>query len=315
MKQKILPEERRPTLRELLDRQNFARVIEAHNGISGLLGERALTITNGKEKGFHALWISSLTDSVAKGYPDEEIVSIDSRLDTVNQVLNVTAKPLMFDGDTGGFPEQLNYLVRQLERLGVSALVIEDKKYPKSNSLLYGASHNLEKIDTFVEKIECAKSFQRSGEFMVFARIETFIVGDPKETAIERAQAYLDAGVDGIMIHSKKPTPDEVFYFAENYNKLRFTNGRKPLMCVPTTYHTTTERGLKDRGFNIILYANHLFRASFLAMQQVCEVILHHDCAKEAEAMCAGLKDILAPVDSIRTYLAEYKQNKNDNLF
>jgi phosphoenolpyruvate mutase len=307
IKQKILSEERRPLFKKLLEEKAFVRAIEAHNGISALIGERACSIENGAKKEFNALWISSLTDSVAKGYPDEEIISIDSRLDTVNQILNVTTKPLMYDGDTGGFPEQLNYLIKQLERLGVSAVVIEDKKYPKSNSLLHSASHNMEDIAAFVEKIRYAKMSQRSREFMLIARIESFIVNEPIEMALERAQAYIEAGADGIMIHSKSDTPDHILRFAERYQKLSFPGERKALMCVPTTYNTVYEQDLTKSGFNIVLYANHLFRASFTAMQKVCSQILASGRAAEAEDMCASLKQILEPVGSLRTFSAEYE--------
>ncbi len=305
-----LPEERRPKLKELIEKKGFIRVIETHSGISGLIGEQAHVKVKGKEKEFDALWVSSLTDSVAKGYPDEEIVSIDSRLDTVNQILNVTTKPLMYDGDTGGFPEQLNYLVKQLERSGVSAVMIEDKQYPKSNSLLHTVHHNMETIDGFVEKIKYAKESQKTKEFMLIARIESFITGEPEEKALERAVAYLDTGADVIMIHSKLESPKQVLSFAKKYNGLSFPNGRKPLMCVPTTYSRAKEEKLTDAGFNIILYANHLFRASFAAMEEVCKIILKNGRAKEAEKLCASLKEILNSVGSIRTYKSEY-ENRN----
>jgi phosphoenolpyruvate mutase len=307
LQQKILSEERRPRFKELLEERSFVRVIEAHNGISGLIGEQARVVLNGKTREFDALWISSLTDSVAKGYPDEEIISIDSRLDTVNQVLNVTTKPLIYDGDTGGFPEQLNYLIKQLERMGVSAVVIEDKKYPKSNSLLHEVSHELEDIEKYVEKIQYAKASQRTNHFMVIARIESLIVGDCLESALVRAEAAVSAGADGIMIHSKSKSPCEVLEFAEKYDKLTFSQERKPLMCVPTTYNGIKEDDLIESGFNIVLYANHLLRASFAAMENVCCAILTNGRAKEADSLCASLKDILVPVGSLRTYLAEYK--------
>lgn len=310
---RVLAEERRPKFKKIIEDYKFVRVIEAHSGISGLIGETAFIDVAGKNKSFDALWISSLTDSVAKGYPDEEILSTDSRLDTVNQVLNVTTKPIMYDGDTGGFPEQLVYLVTQLERVGVSAVVLEDKKYPKSNSLLYTAKHNMESIENFVEKIKYAKKSQRSPDFMTFGRIESFIVDEPMEKALERSVAYLEAGADGIMIHSKSKSPKQVLDFSEKYNQLTFANGRKPLMCVPTTYCNVCEDELKNAGFNIVLYANHLFRASFAAMKKASETILKDGRAEGAECLCASLKDVLNSVGSMRTYLAEYIGRNNKN--
>ncbi|MBS3085521.1 phosphoenolpyruvate mutase [Candidatus Pacearchaeota archaeon] len=307
MKNRVLPEERRNKLMVLLLSKPLIRVIETHNGISGLVGENVFVEDEGNKKEFDALWISSLTDSVAKGYPDEEIVSIDSRLATVNQIMNVTTKPIMYDGDTGGFPEQLNYLVKQLERMGVSAIVIEDKKYPKSNSLLQGVYHNLEDKDIFAERIKYAQQSKRISDFMVIARIESLICSETIEQAIERAKTYLDAGADGIMIHSKSQSPELVLQFAELYNKLSFPYGRKPLMCVPTTYHSVKETELIKAGFNIVLYANHQLRAAYKSMNEVCKKILRYERASEAEEICSSIKEVLEPVGSTRTYTAEYK--------
>ncbi|MBF0104000.1 MAG: phosphoenolpyruvate mutase [Deltaproteobacteria bacterium] len=311
---KTLPEKRRPELKKLLDARGFIRVIEAHSGISALVGENALVEDHQGKKEFDALWISSLTDSVAKGYPDEEIVSTDSRLMTVSQISDVTSKPLLYDGDTGGFPEQLNYLIKQLEKHGVSAVVIEDKKYPKSNSLLKDAHHNMEDQAVFAQKIQYARDSQRTGELMVIARIESFIVGETLHEALSRAQTYLAAGADGIMIHSKEQSPEQVLNFAQKYNQLSFPDGRKPLMCVPTTYNTVTEETLISAGFNIVLYANQLLRASYAAMQGVCQAILKGGKAEMAEPLCSSIKEILAPVGSMRSYTAEYQNKKNKLL-
>ena len=307
IKNKILPQERRGKLKKLLEQKSFVRIIEAHNGISGIIGEQSSIVVDGEKKEFDALWISSLTDSIAKGYPDEEIVSIDSRINTVNQILNVTSKPIIYDADTGGFKSQLNYLIKQLERIGVSAVVIEDKKYPKSNSLLDGVTHKQATISEFVNQIRYAKESRNLDDFLIIARIESLICGASEEDAIQRAMAYLDAGADGIMIHSKSKSPNEILSFAKLYNQLYFSNGRKPLMCVPTTYHEIYEKDLVDCGFNIVLYANHQLRSAFKAMDKVCESILQEGRSTEASEMCASLKEIMDPVGSLRNYEAEYE--------
>jgi len=312
IKNKVLPDERRRSFKRILDERSFVRVIEAHNGISSIIGEDANIISAGEKKEFDALWISSLTDSTSKGYPDEEIVSIDSRIATVNQILNVTSKPIIYDADTGGFKSKLNCLVKQLERIGVSAIVIEDKKYPKSNSLLEGAYHKQSTIEEFVNQIKYAQESRSTNDFIIIARIESLICGKDEKDAIERAKAYLAAGADGIMIHSKYRSPDEVLSFANLYNELEFPYGRKPLMCVPTTYHEIHETELIEHGFNIVLYANHQFRSAFKAMTKVCESILKEGRYVEDGKICASLKEIMNAVGSLRNYEAEYENRKQE---
>ena len=314
IKNKILPEERRYKLKLILESKPMIRVIEVHNGISGLVGDNAFFMNGNVKKEFDALWISSLTDSVSKGYPDEEIVSIDSRMNTVNQIIDVTKKPILYDADTGGFPEQLNYLVKQLEKAGVSGIVVEDKKYPKSNSLLQNACHKLEDPNVFAKKITYAQNSKKIENFMILARIESLICGESQNEAVERAKTYLEAGADGIMIHSKENNPDSILEFAKRYNQLKFPEQRKPLMAVPTTYHTIQEDELLNAGFNIVLYANHQLRAAYKSMMEVCKKILQHERASEAEILCASLKDVLEPVGSTRTYEAEYKSSDSNKL-
>lgn len=310
IKNRILPDERRKKLKKILESNNV-RAIEVHNGISGLIAEKSSFEKDGIQKEFDALWISSLTDSVAKGYPDEEIISVDSRISTVDQIINITSKPIIYDGDTGGFLEQLNYLIKRLEIFGVSAITIEDKKYPKVNSLIENGKHVLEDKEKFSEKIKYAIRSRSSKDFMIIARIESLICGEGQDKAIERAISYIEAGADSIMIHSKNTSPDEILTFASLYNKIDFPYGRKPLMCVPTTYNIVTEEELIKAGFNIILYANHQLRASYLAMKNVCHDILSHDSSSYSLLRCCSLKEILEVVGSSRSYESEYHESEN----
>jgi len=297
IQRKIKPEDRRKKLRELLNKKRLIRAMEAHNGISALIANNAkIEIEdNGEERilEFDALWASGFTDSASKGFPDTEIVSLDSRLGTIEQVTNVTDKPLIVDGDTGRDVDSLEYFLTKLERLGVSAVVIEDKTYPKRNSLDPDAIQNLEDPNVFANKIRLGKKALLSDDFMIFARIESIIAGCGVEDALFRAKEYLQAGADGILIHSRENDPTNVLRFAKEYNKLCEKLGfRKPLICVPTTYNTITEKELKRYGFNIVIYANHLLRTSVKSMEDICKMILLSGRGFETEPYCAPVKEI-----------------------
>lgn len=294
---KIKPEERLKKLRELLNEKKLVRVIEAHNGISALVANNTRIEFNNNSKReileFDALWASSFTDSASKGFPDTEIVSLDSRLDTVEQIINVTNKPLIVDGDTGRDIDSFLYFITKLEKLGVSAVVIEDKTFPKRNSLDPDAIQNLEDPDIFASKIRTGRNSLLSGDFMIFARIESLIAGYGIDDAIYRAKKYLLAGADGILIHSREKDPVKILKFAKEYNRLCEKLGfRKPLICIPTTYNIITENELKKYGFDIVIYANHLLRASVKAMEDICRIILLNGRSFETEPYCA-------PVDRI----------------
>jgi phosphoenolpyruvate mutase len=293
---KIKPEDRRKKLRELLNRKKLIRAIEAHNGISALIANNSkVEMNNGGKKvlEFDALWASGFTDSASKGFPDIEIVSLDSRLNTVEQIANVTDKPLIVDGDTGRDVDGLEYFLTKLERLGVSAVVIEDKTFPKRNSLDPDSIQNLEDPDVFANKIRIGKNALLSEDFMIFARIESIIAGCGVEDALFRAKKYLQAGADGILIHSRESKPRNVLRFAKGYNKLCEKLGlRKPLICIPTTYNMIAEKELKRYGFNIVIYANHLLRSSFKAMEDVCKMILLSGRGFETEPYCAPVNKI-----------------------
>lgn len=285
------PEIRMKRLRRLLDSKKIVRIIETHNGLSGLIAENVSVKKSGVEYEFDGMWLSSLTDSTSKGKPDIECVDLTSRITTLNHILEVTTKPIIYDGDSGGLPEHFLFMVRTLERLGVSAVIIEDKVGLKKNSLLKtGESQPQDDIERFSNKINCGKNARVTADFMIIARIESLITGAGQADALMRAKAYIDAGADGIMIHSKQEEPDEIFEFCKNYAKL---NNTVPLATVPSTYCQTTEEQLADFGVNIVIYANHLLRSAYPAMVNTAKLILASGRAEEAEQLCMSIEDIV----------------------
>lgn len=286
------PDIRRRMLKRLLESKDIVRVLEAHNGISGLIVEETKIESEGEVREFDALWVSSLTDSTAKGKPDTEYVDRTSRFQTINDILDVTTKPIILDGDTGGISEHFTMLVRNLERLGVSAVVIEDKVGMKRNSLFgTDVKQELDTIEGFSEKISNAKKAQVTQDFMIFARLESLIAGHGLEDALERADAYIKAGADGIMIHSRYKDGKEILDFMNEYNKREF---KVPVISVPSSYNHFTEQELSDAGFSIVIYANHLLRSAFPAMKRTAESILEHKRSLEAsDQYCMSIKEIL----------------------
>ncbi len=284
-------------LRRILSVKPCMRVLEAHNGLSGLIVENtSLTDEKGMQQEFDAMWISSLTDSMAKGKPDIEAVDVTSRLQTLNDILEVTTKPVIFDGDTGGKIEHFVFTVRSLERLGVSAIVIEDKTGLKKNSLLEEqSSQEQDSIEDFCEKIRAGKKSCVTKDFMIIARIESLILGKTAVDAIERAKAYIAAGVDGIMIHSKSKDGREILEFAGQYRELEH---KVPLVAVPTTYNGITWQGLEEAGFNIVIYANHLLRSAYPSMLTTAESILQHNRTREAEERLMPVSELLKLIPS-----------------
>lgn len=297
MKNSISPDKRRDLLKKLIDNKGFVRIIEVHNGLSALIAERAKIQTKKGTIAFDGFWESSLTDTASKGMPDAEIIGNESRLHTIDEILNVTTKPLIVDGDTGGSPSQFEFFVKKLERLGVSAVIIEDKVFPKRNSLDPNAKQTLEKPEKFIQKIQRGNDVKISKDFMIIARIESLITGVGLEDALKRAEIYIKAGVDGIMIHSKKSTPEDILAFAGDYNKLCKRIGKRPpLVSVPTTYNLITDRELADNGFNIIIHANHLLRSAHKSMKQTAETILINDRNFETEPLCSSVPEIFKEV-------------------
>ncbi len=285
------PEIRMEKLRRLIEAKPIVRVLEAHNGLTGLIVENISVEQNGVKKEFDAMWLSSLTDSTAKGKPDIEAVDVTSRLHALNDILEVTTKPIIYDGDTGGIPEHFVFTVRTLERLGVSAIIIEDKTGLKKNSL-FGTevAQTQDSIENFSHKIRMGKRAQVTDSFMIIARIESLILKKGLEDALIRAKAYIEAGADGIMIHSKEKDGKEIFDFLAEYKKF---DKKVPVVVVPSSYNHVYEKELADAGANIVIYANHLLRSAYPAMVDTAKSILTYERSYEANDKCMSIKEIL----------------------
>lgn len=292
------PSKRLSSLRRLIAVRDIVRVLETHSGLTGLIVETASAMRGDTRVEFDAMWSSSLTDSTARGKPDIEAVDISSRLQSVNEIFEVTTKPLIFDGDTGGKPEHFAFTVRSLERLGVSAVIVEDKEGLKRNSL-FGTEvpQTQSSIEDFSHRIVAGKSAQVTDDFMIIARIESLILGRGVGDALTRAEAFLAAGADGVMIHSRSDTPEEVFEFARAYEGIA---GGAPLVAVPTSYHTVSESELIDKGVTVVIYANHLLRAAYPRMSAVARTILKSGRATEAEPLIAPIKEALSIISANR---------------
>ena len=286
-----MPDIRRGRLRKLINMKGLVTAMEAHSGITGLIVENTKVLQDGKTYQFDAMWVSSLCDSTAKGKPDIELVDMTSRFRTIDDIMEVTTKPIIFDGDTGGLTEHFVYTVRSLERIGVSMVIIEDKTGLKKNSL-FGTEvkQTQASIPDFCEKIRAGKKAQKTKEFMICARIESLILEQGMEDALNRAFAFSEAGADAIMIHSRKKDPAEIFEFVA---KFREKNSATPIVVVPTSFNTVTEAEFKERGVNVVIYANQLTRTGFPAMQDAARTILENHRAKECDDKCMSIKEII----------------------
>ena len=299
LKEKLMmPEYRRKRLRQLIEMTPVVKIMEAHSGLTGLIVEK--TVVEGENKRldqFDGMWVSSLCDSTDRGKPDIELVDMTSRLRTINDIMEVTTKPIILDGDTGGLTEHFVYNVRTLERMGVSAVIIEDKTGLKKNSL-FGTEveQTQDSIENFSAKIAAGKKAQLSDDFMIIARIESLILERGMEDALTRAFAFRDAGADGIMIHSRKPEPDEIFEFCDKFRK---EDPKTPIVVVPTSYNQVTEEELASHGINIVIYANQLMRAAFPVMKQTAEDILRAHRAKEVDSRLLPFKEIIRLIDEL----------------
>lgn len=292
-----MPEYRRKRLRQLLQLRPIVKAIEVTNGLTGLLAEKTVVEHEGHVDQFDAMWISSLCDSTAKGKPDIELVDMSSRMQTIDDVMDVTTKPIILDGDTGGMVEHFVYNVKTMERMGVSAVIIEDKCGLKKNSLFGNdVKQTQDSIENFCEKIRAGKAELRTTEFMIIARIESLILDQGQEDALRRAYAYVEAGADGIMIHSRKKDPAEIFAFCDAFREEDKTT---PIVVVPTSFNTVTEEELAQHGINIVIYANQLTRSAFPAMQQTAMDILKYHRAKEVDDKLLSIKDIITLIDEI----------------
>ncbi|MDR2312997.1 MAG: phosphoenolpyruvate mutase [Spirochaetaceae bacterium] len=292
------PDIRLKTLRRLIDAKPVVRIMEAHSGLSGLIIEH---MEIPKEDGIHrfdGMWSSSLTDSASKGKPDIEAVDITTRLQDLTQILECTTKPVIYDGDTGGITEHFIFTLRTLERNGISAVIIEDKTGLKKNSLLgTDVEQHLAPVEEFCEKIQRGKKAQVTGDFMIIARLESLIAGKTVDHALERALAYVEAGADGIMIHSNEKTGGGIEEFCRRFRR---QYAKIPLVLVPTTYNHLTESELARWGANIVIYANHMLRSSYPAMVQAARTILEHERSLEADKLCMSIKDILELIPGTR---------------
>ena len=285
------PDIRRKQLKRILSSKKLSRFLDIHNGLSGLIVENTKVQIKGKIEEFDGMWGSSLTNSTAKGKPDIEAVDFTERLQLLNEVLEVTTKPIIYDGDTGGKIEHFVFTVKTLERLGVSAIIIEDKVGLKKNSL-FGTSvkQQQDTPSSFSKKIKAGKNAQATEEFMIIARIESLILNKGINDALQRAKKYINAGADGIMIHSKRNNPSEIFEFCKFYNKFKT---RRPLVIVPSSFSQVTEEKLSRAGANIVIYANHLLRSVYPNMVNTAKSILKNKRAYQIEKKLLTIKDIL----------------------
>ncbi len=292
-----MPEYRRKRLRQLLAMTPIVKAMEAHSGLTGLIVEKTVVEHDGRLDQFDAMWISSLCDSTAKGKPDIELVDMTSRFRTIDDITEVTTKPIIFDGDTGGLTEHFVYTVRSLEKMGVSAVIIEDKKGLKKNSL-FGTEvkQTQATIEEMSAKIAAGKKAQLTDDFMIIARIESLILEQGMEDALARAHAFVAAGADGIMIHSRRKEPDEILEFCD---KFRADNKETPIVVVPSSFNVITEEELAAHGVNIVIYANQLTRSAFPAMQKTAEDILRYHRAKEVDDRLMKIKDIITLIDEL----------------
>ncbi len=298
LKEKLaMPEYRRKRLRQLIEMCPVVKVLEAHSGLTGLIAEKTVVENGGKLDQFDGMWISSLCDSTDRGKPDIELVDMTSRLRTINDIMEVTTKPIILDGDTGGLTEHFVYNVRTLERMGVSAVIIEDKTGLKKNSL-FGTEvvQTQDSIENFSAKIAVGKKAQLTDDFMIIARIESLILEQGMDDALERAFAFCHAGADGIMIHSRKKDPAEIFEFCDLFRK---KDQKTPLVVVPTSFNSVTEEELSGHGVNVVIYANQLMRAAFPVMQETAKEILKNHRALEVDSKLMPFKEIITLIDEL----------------
>ena len=289
----ITSELRQKKFRRLLSVKPIVCIMEVHNGLTGLIVEETEVETEDGYREFDGMWESSLTDSASKGKPDNSSVDVSSRVDTIQQILEVTTKPMIVDADNGGLPEHFQLTIKTMERLGISAVIIEDKIGQKRNSL-FGIETEVpqqqDSIENFCEKIRAGKHAQAADDFMIIARIESLILGMGLHDAMTRAKAYINAGADGIMIHSKEKTPEEVLHFATLFRKYTKT---VPLVVAPSTYDTITEAELINAGINVVIYANHLLRSAYPVMVKTAQTILKYGRSFEARDLCLPIKEVL----------------------
>ncbi len=288
----VTPQARLASLRRLISAKPIVRIMESHCGLTGLIIEHTKVEVGDEIREYDGMWASSLTDSTSKGKPDIEAVDLTTRLHDLNDSLEVTTKPVIYDGDTGGKTEHFVFTVRTLERLGVSAVIIEDKVGLKQNSLFgTDAVQTQDTIEGFCAKIKAGKEAQVTRDFMIISRCESLIAGKPVDDALERCHAYVAAGADGIMIHSKNKDGMDIKEFCQRFREV---DDHTPIVAVPTTYGQFTEAELAEWGINIVIYANHMLRSAYPAMVKCAERILETTrCQEASEEYCMPIKQIL----------------------
>ena len=292
------PEQRLKSLRALLSSKDMLRVIEAHSGLSGMIADRSHVISGGLKREFDAIWLGSLSNSAIRGRPDCELVDATAQMITITDIMDATGRPLIVDGDSGGSDETFTRMVRRLEQLGVSCVVIEDKVGPKRNSLgSKGVLQEQAPIDDFSSKIRAGVEARSCADFLVVARIESLVLGKSLQDALMRADRYVEAGADGILIHSRAADGDEIQAFCEAFRTRHYAD---PLFAIPTTYSRVTEQELHDWGVNVVIYANQLLRAAVLAMTRTADTILRSGRAAECEANCTSTSELLALLEGCR---------------
>ena len=293
-----MPHIRLKQLRKLISTKQIVRILEVHNGLCGLIVEDLQLEQDGIMREFDGMWSSSLTSSTVRGKPDIEVVDLTTRMQTIHEIFEVTTKPMIYDADTGGKPEHFAFTIRSLERLGVSAVIIEDKTGLKKNSL-FGTEvfQQQDTLDDFAYKISVGKAAQMTPGFMIIARIESLILGQGLQDALERTEAYIEAGADAIMIHSRDKEPDEILEYCKHYRRLGYV---APLVAVPSSYNCITENELTTAGVNIVIYANHLLRTVYPAMVKAAKSILRHGRCHEAECDCMPIDEILNLIPGTR---------------
>ncbi len=278
-------------LRRLLETKGFVRIIEAHSPLAGLIIENTKLQKHKNDKEYDGMWSSSLTESLMRGKPDNQSVELSTRITALNELLDVTTKPVVFDADNGGRIEHMSYKINSLERQGVSAIVLEDKIGLKKNSLFKNQKNaQQDSIKNFCKKLKVAAKSKNSKDFLIVARIESFILGKGLQDALRRAKAYSNSGADAILIHSKQNNPKEIFKFSKIYKKFK---NRKFLVAVPSSYSKTLEKDLINNGFNLVIYANHMLRASYLSMNKLALDILKNSRSFESEKQISKISDLL----------------------
>lgn len=293
MHRRFTPSRQAPALREMLDSGQRVRFIESHNALSCLVASRAQCNVGGTVREFDGIWVSSLTSSAAKGLPDMEMYLFESRMETIREIVDATDKPILVDGDTGGEAGAFEFLCRRLERAAVGGVVIEDKCFPKRNSLSPESPQKLERMEKFCEKITRGKAACHTSDFLVVARLEGLIAEVDVEEVVERALRYGQAGADAILVHSRNPHPSQVIDFAERYRAaVPQPEERRPLFCVPTTYNSVSVEELFDAGFSAVIHANHMLRAAHRAMREVANLLLKADRSKEADSLCSTVAEV-----------------------